>query len=71
MVVYWLYNITGDKFLLELGDLLHKQTYDYTNAFLNTDLLAKTGSIHSVNQYESAHYQNCQFPASNHTAFIA
>lgn len=49
MVVYWLYNITGDKFLLELGDLLHKQTYDYTNAFLNTDLLSRQGSIHCVN----------------------
>lgn len=30
MVVYWLYNITGDKFLLELADLLHRQTYDFT-----------------------------------------
>ncbi|MBD2703091.1 glycoside hydrolase family 127 protein [Spirosoma sp. BT702] len=49
MVVYWLYNITGDKFLLDLGDLIHKQTFDYTNAFLNTDLLTKQGSIHCVN----------------------
>lgn len=49
MIVYWLYNITGDEFLLDLGDLLHKQTYDYTNAFLNTDLLSKEGSIHCVN----------------------
>lgn len=49
MIVYWLYNITGDKFLLALGDLLHKQTFDYTNAFLNTDMLAKEGSIHCVN----------------------
>ena len=48
-VVYWLYNITGDKFLLELGDLLHKQTFDYTGSFLNTDLLSKQGSIHCVN----------------------
>ncbi|HTF28241.1 MAG TPA: beta-L-arabinofuranosidase domain-containing protein [Flavitalea sp.] len=49
MIVYWLYNITGDKFLLELGDLIHKQTFDYTNAFLNTDLLSSQGSIHAVN----------------------
>lgn len=49
MVVYWLYNITGDKFLLELGELLHKQTFDFTNTFLNTDLLTKMGSIHTVN----------------------
>ncbi len=49
MVVYWLYNITGDKFLLDLGNLLHKQTFDYTDAFLNTDLLSRDGSIHGVN----------------------
>jgi hypothetical protein len=49
MVVYWLYNITGDKFLLDLGDLLHKQTFDFTNAFLNTPLLSEAGSIHGVN----------------------
>lgn len=49
MVVYWLYNITGDKFLLDLGDLIHKQTFDFTDAFLNKDLLQKMGSIHTVN----------------------
>lgn len=49
MVVYWLYNITGDKFLLELADLLHKQGFDYTNAFLNTDMLSRVGTIHGVN----------------------
>lgn len=49
MVVYWLYNITGEKFLLQLADLIHKQTFDYTNNFLHTDLLTRPGSIHCVN----------------------
>jgi len=49
MAVYWLYNITGDKFLLDLADLLHQQTFDYTNAFLHTGLLSQQGSIHGVN----------------------
>lgn len=49
MVVYWLYNITGDKFLLDLANLLHKQTFNYTDAFLHTDMLSKKGSIHCVN----------------------
>ena len=49
MVVYWLYNHTGDTFLLQLADLLHKQTFDYTNGFLNTNLLSEQGSIHCVN----------------------
>lgn len=49
MVVYWLYNITGDKFLLNLADLMHKQTYDFTNEFLSSNLLSTMGSIHGVN----------------------
>ena len=35
MVVYWLYNITGEKFLLELANLIHKQTFPWTEIFLN------------------------------------
>ncbi|TWV96228.1 beta-L-arabinofuranosidase domain-containing protein [Chitinophaga pinensis] len=49
MVVYWLYNITGDKFLLDLAELVHKQTFDYTEAFLHGDLLRRPFSIHGVN----------------------
>ncbi|HEX2982161.1 MAG TPA: beta-L-arabinofuranosidase domain-containing protein, partial [Ignavibacteriales bacterium] len=30
LVVYWLYNHTGDKFLLDLGELLFQQTEDWT-----------------------------------------
>jgi hypothetical protein len=51
-MVLWLYNQTGDKFLLELADLVHKQTFDFTNAFLNTDLLSTDNSIHGVNLAE-------------------
>ncbi|HVZ25800.1 MAG TPA: beta-L-arabinofuranosidase domain-containing protein [Sediminibacterium sp.] len=49
MVVYWLYNITGDHFLLDLAELIHRQTFDYTGSFLHTDLMATNGSIHGVN----------------------
>ncbi len=48
-VVLWLYNITGDKFLLDLADTLHKQTYDYANMFLNTDMISTQGDLHCVN----------------------
>ncbi len=34
-VVYWLYNITGDKFLLELSEIIAEQTFPWTEAFLN------------------------------------
>lgn len=46
--VYWLYNITGDGFLLELGDLLHSQGFDFAEYF-NTGGLRRFGSIHCVN----------------------
>ncbi len=49
LVVYWLYNITGDKFLLDLGDLIHKQTFDWTDVFLNQDHLSRQHSLHCVN----------------------
>jgi DUF1680 family protein len=48
-IVYWLYNITGDKFLLDLGDLMHQQTFDFTGAFLKGDMLSKVGTAHGVN----------------------
>ncbi|MDL2306275.1 glycoside hydrolase family 127 protein, partial [Bacteroides sp. OttesenSCG-928-D19] len=49
MAVYWLYNITGDSFLLELGDLIHQQTFDWTDVFLNQDHLRRQNSLHCVN----------------------
>lgn len=47
--VYWLYNITGDSFLLDLGNLLHKQSYDFVDMFLNRDDLKRFNTIHCVN----------------------
>lgn len=48
-IVYWLYNITGEKSLLDLASLLHKQSYDYVDMFLNRDDLKRLNSIHGVN----------------------
>jgi hypothetical protein len=49
MVVYWLYNITNDKFLLELAEILNKQTYPYTDMFFKGDVLSSMRSFHCVN----------------------
>jgi len=37
MVVYWLYNVTGDEFLLDLGELITEQTFPWTTIFLNEE----------------------------------
>ena len=47
--VLWLYNITGDKWLLELSDLLHEQSFDYTEFVLETTKLQELNTIHCVN----------------------
>lgn len=49
LIVYWLYNITGDKFLLELGDLIHKQSTNWTNIFNHDNHLYREHSLHCVN----------------------
>jgi DUF1680 family protein len=49
LVVYWLYNITGEKFLLQLAEIIHQQSYDWTNIFLHTNHLATNFKFHGVN----------------------
>ncbi len=49
MMVYWLYNITGDAFLLDLGELIHQQTFNWTDVFLNQAHLSRPLSLHCVN----------------------
>lgn len=48
MVVLWLYNITGDKSLLELADIIYGQTFDYVGTFAEKNWW-RTGSMHCVN----------------------
>lgn len=51
MMVYWLYNRTGDEFLLELGDLIHSQTFDWTGIFSGGEIarLNPLPDLHTVN----------------------
>ncbi|MBP5218552.1 MAG: glycoside hydrolase family 127 protein [Bacteroidales bacterium] len=48
-VAYWLYNLTGESWLLELGERLHSQTTDWTSLFLSGDIFVRQGSVHCVN----------------------
>ncbi|BEH00203.1 beta-L-arabinofuranosidase domain-containing protein [Bacteroides sedimenti] len=49
MVVYWLYSKTGDKFLLDLGNIIAQQTTDWTDMFLNKQIMSTLFSVHCVN----------------------
>ena len=48
-VVYWLYNLTGEPWLLELGKVIHSQTTDWSALFLSGDIFSRQGSVHCVN----------------------
>lgn len=52
MVVYWLYNITGESFLLDLGNLLYEQTFPYTTVFSN-DYSTKQAGIDHLYPYNT------------------
>lgn len=49
LIVYWLYNITGDEKLLALGEILHSQSADWTARFTTDDHLFRQNSLHCVN----------------------
>ncbi len=53
MVVLWFYNLTGEPWLLELADLIHRQTVPVTDWFLAGDRtrhrLDQGDSLHCVN----------------------
>lgn len=47
--VYWLYNITGERSLLKLAEMIHGQGKDYTGMFEQREAMSTIGSIHCVN----------------------
>ena len=48
-VVWWLYERTGEPWLLSLGKKLHAQTTDWTGLFTAGDIFTTQGSVHGVN----------------------
>ena len=50
-VVYWLYNITKEKYLLDLAELIHKQTFDWTRVLSDN-------TLRKVNPYPDLHCVN-------------
>ena len=48
-VIYWLYNQTGEKYLLELAELIHSQAVDFSDMFWKGEVFRNQNSIHCVN----------------------
>ena len=50
-IVYWLYNVTGDKFLLDLAEIIHEQTFDWTAVYSGNMIrsLNPLPDLHCVN----------------------
>lgn len=46
--VYWLYNLTGEPFLLDLGKLIHSQSFSFVDMVQRGDL-KRINTIHCVN----------------------
>ena len=52
--VYWLYNRTGEAFLLELAELLYQQTTPWTDLFLGREHIRRANSLYTnFNQLEA------------------
>lgn len=70
MIVYWLYNITGDAFLLELGDIITEQTTDWTNSFSDGEMLNSLFSVHCVNLAQGMKQPLIRYQATKDTIHI-
>lgn len=48
-MVHWFFNLTGESYLLELGELIHSQTVPWTEYFYTGDIFRTQNSLHCVN----------------------
>ena len=48
-IVWWLYERTGEEWLLDLGEKIHAQCSDWTGIFQDGTIFSTQGSVHSVN----------------------
>lgn len=48
-IVYWLYHITGETYLLDLARMIHQQSFNFVDMFLNGEALTELSTIHCVN----------------------
>ena len=67
-MVYWLYNLTGEPWLLELGELIHSQTKDWTGMFADGGIFTHQNDIHCVNLAQGFKAPHVWWQYSHNTA---
>lgn len=70
LVVYWLYNLTGESFLLELGDLLARQTADWKGRLSDGKTLSTLYSLHCVNLAQGFKAPVIEYQATKDPSYI-
>ncbi|MBN7812584.1 glycoside hydrolase family 127 protein [Algoriphagus sp. H41] len=60
LVVYWLYNITGDEKLLELGELIQKQTFPWQTVYTNSENDLQHDNTHFYNQIKTYPFDSAE-----------
>lgn len=58
MSVYWLYNLTGEKYLLDLGDIIFKQTTPWTNLLGKRDWVIQAAANQTDEKWMDRHAVN-------------
>lgn len=58
MSVYWLYNITGDKFLLDLGETIYKQTTPWTDLLGKRNWVMQSAANQTAEKWMERHAVN-------------
>ena len=70
LVVYWLYNITGESFLLDLGNLLAEQTADWKGRLSDHNTLSSLYSLHCVNLAQGFKTPVIEYQATKDQAYV-
>ena len=69
-IVYWLYNITGDAFLLDLGELITEQTADWKDRLSNRETLNEQFSLHCVNLAQGIKQPVIRYQATKDSTYL-
>ena len=69
-VIYWLYNITGDSFLLDLGDLISSQTADWKGRLSKGEALNSIFSLHCVNLAQGMKQPVIRYQATKDSSWL-